>query len=133
MLVLKDEKGDDVQVGELAEECGVVLFLVPKADTRTRLFFFSPRFVDERLIVVGIVLAAGCTTQACGYRDVYPEFTEREYVVYCLSADSPTAQSKWQKKVFWPFLWGFLRGVNFSWLFHRRSYLIRLYRTLRGC
>jgi len=32
-LVLKNEKGEDVQVSDLATENGVVLFLVPKADT----------------------------------------------------------------------------------------------------
>lgn len=36
-LTLKNEKGDDVDVSTLAAEKGVILFLVPKADTR-RLF-----------------------------------------------------------------------------------------------
>ena len=43
--------------------------------------------------------AAGCTTQACGFRDIYPDFTSVDFSVYCLSADSPTAQTKWQSKV----------------------------------
>jgi peroxiredoxin Q/BCP len=34
-LVLKNEKGEDIQVADLTAENGVVLFLVPKADTRT--------------------------------------------------------------------------------------------------
>lgn len=34
-LTLKNEKDEDVEIGELAAEKGVVLFLVPKADTRT--------------------------------------------------------------------------------------------------
>lgn len=42
---------------------------------------------------------AGCTTQACGFRDSYPDFTSSGFDVYCLSADSPSAQSKWQTKV----------------------------------
>lgn len=42
---------------------------------------------------------AGCTTQACGYRDIYPDFEAANYKVYCLSADTPAAQSKWQTKV----------------------------------
>lgn len=42
---------------------------------------------------------AGCTQQACGYRDIYPDFEALNYKVYCLSADSPTAQEKWQTKV----------------------------------
>ncbi|KAF9555392.1 AhpC-TSA-domain-containing protein [Agrocybe pediades] len=73
-LILKNEKGEDIQVSELAAEKGVILFLVPKADT------------------------PGCTNQACGFRDSYPDFTSLNYTVYCLSADSPTAQSKWQTK-----------------------------------
>ncbi|KJA22575.1 hypothetical protein HYPSUDRAFT_40968 [Hypholoma sublateritium FD-334 SS-4] len=73
-LVLKNEKGEDLQIAELAAEKGVILFLVPKADT------------------------PGCTNQACGFRDSYPDFTSSNFTVYCLSADSPTAQSKWQTK-----------------------------------
>ena len=42
---------------------------------------------------------AGCTNQACGFRDSYPDFTSLNFDVYCLSADAPTAQSKWQTKV----------------------------------
>ena len=34
-LTLKNEKGEDVEISKLAAEKGVVLFLVPKADTRT--------------------------------------------------------------------------------------------------
>jgi peroxiredoxin Q/BCP len=42
---------------------------------------------------------AGCTTQACGFRDIYPDFTSHGFNVYCLSADTPAAQMKWQTKV----------------------------------
>ncbi|RDB16409.1 hypothetical protein Hypma_002779 [Hypsizygus marmoreus] len=73
-LTLKNEKGEDVQIADLASEKGVILFLVPKADT------------------------PGCTNQACGFRDIYPDFTSLNFDVYCLSADSPTAQTKWQTK-----------------------------------
>lgn len=73
-LVLKNEKGEDVQVADLTNEKGVILFLVPKADT------------------------AGCTTQACAFRDSYPDFTGLNFDVYCLSADSSNAQAKWQTK-----------------------------------
>jgi len=48
------------------------LFLVPKANT------------------------PGCTTQACLFRDSYSDFTAQGYAVYCLSADSSSAQAKWQ-------------------------------------
>ncbi|KAI0674340.1 peroxiredoxin Q [Trametes maxima] len=71
---LKNEKDEDVDVATLTAEKGVIFFLVPKADT------------------------PGCTTQACGFRDVYPDFTSHNFEVYCLSADKPTAQAKWQSK-----------------------------------
>jgi len=73
-LTLKNEKGEDIEIANLASEKGVILFLVPKADT------------------------PGCTNQACGFRDIYPDFTSSNFDVYCLSADTPTAQSKWQTK-----------------------------------
>ncbi|KAK0184177.1 hypothetical protein F5146DRAFT_938877, partial [Armillaria mellea] len=57
-------------------EQGVVLFLVPGADTR-----------------------AGCIQQAHAYRDAYNNFTEAGYNVYCLSADEPGKQGKWKDKV----------------------------------
>jgi len=73
-LVLKNEKDEDVDVATLTAEKGLILFLVPKADT------------------------PGCTNQACGFRDIYPDFTSSGYEVYCLSADTPAAQTKWQAK-----------------------------------
>ena len=33
-VVLKNEKGEDVRVAELTKETGVIIFAVPKADTR---------------------------------------------------------------------------------------------------
>ncbi|KAF9508531.1 hypothetical protein BS47DRAFT_219911 [Hydnum rufescens UP504] len=79
-ITLKNEKGDDVRVKDLATpEQGVVFFLVPKADT------------------------PGCTTQACAFRDSYSEFTEVKYAVYCVSADTSTAQARWQLKKELPF------------------------------
>nr|GAT60427.1 AhpC-TSA-domain-containing protein [Mycena chlorophos] len=73
-LTLKNEKDEDVDVASLTADKGLVLFLVPKADT------------------------PGCTKQACAFRDIYPDFTGLDYNVYCLSADTPAAQSKWQTK-----------------------------------
>ncbi|KAG6331041.1 hypothetical protein ID866_8047 [Astraeus odoratus] len=78
-MTLKNEKGEDVETSSLTAEKGVVLFLVPKADT------------------------PGCTQQACGYRDIFQEFTTLNFDVYCLSADSPTAQTKWQTKKHLPY------------------------------
>ncbi|KAH7102967.1 AhpC-TSA-domain-containing protein [Auriculariales sp. MPI-PUGE-AT-0066] len=73
-IALKNEKGEDVSVKDLAKETGVVLFLFPKADT------------------------PGCTKQACGFRDVYDEFPANGYTVYGLSGDSGAATTKWQTK-----------------------------------
>jgi len=78
-ITLKNEKDEDVDVSQLAAEKGLVLFLVPKADT------------------------PGCTTQACGFRDLYPDFTASNYNVYCLSADTSAAQTKWQTKKTLPY------------------------------
>jgi hypothetical protein len=33
-VTLKDEKGEDIRVADLAKETGVIIFAVPKADTR---------------------------------------------------------------------------------------------------
>jgi peroxiredoxin Q/BCP len=71
---LKNEQGEDIDTANLAEEKGVIIFSIPKADT------------------------SGCTTQACGFRDIYPDFTEHNFTVYCLSHDKPEDQKKWKVK-----------------------------------
>ena len=93
-LTLKNEKGEDIQIANLASDKGVILFLVPKADTRT-----SKKKQLKSTISWFFFYTAGCTNQACGFRDSYPDFTSLNFDVYCLSADTPTAQSKWQTKV----------------------------------
>ncbi|KAI9512009.1 AhpC-TSA-domain-containing protein [Russula earlei] len=72
--ILKNEQGEDVDLAKLTEGQGAILFSIPKADT------------------------PGCTTQACGFRDIYPSFTEHNFAVYCLSHDKSEAQKKWQLK-----------------------------------
>ncbi|PAV17721.1 peroxiredoxin Q [Pyrrhoderma noxium] len=80
-VVLKNEAEEDVRVADLTKDGkkGVVLFLVPKADT------------------------PGCTTQACGFRDVYPDFSALNVAVFCVSADKPSAQNKWKTKKSLPY------------------------------
>ncbi|EUC62826.1 antioxidant, AhpC/TSA family protein [Rhizoctonia solani AG-3 Rhs1AP] len=73
-FTLLNQSGENVELGSLAKEKGVVIFVIPKANT------------------------PGCTTQACGFRDNYQYFTELGYVVYCLSHDSPKVQTSWQSK-----------------------------------
>jgi len=77
--ILKNEQGEDVDVAKITETNGVILFSIPKADT------------------------PGCTTQACGFRDIYPDFTEHNFTVYCLSNDKPEAQKKWKLKKEFPY------------------------------
>lgn len=80
-VVLKNEAEEDVKITDLVKDGkkGVVFFLVPKADT------------------------PGCTAQACGFRDIYPDFTTLNVAVFCLSADKPSAQSKWKAKKSLPY------------------------------
>jgi len=78
-LALLNEKGQEVEVAKVAGDKGLVIFVVPKADT------------------------PGCTTQACGFRDSYPEFEKHGYLVYGLSNDTPSAQEKWQAKKSLPY------------------------------
>ena len=40
----------------------------------------------------------GCTKQACGFRDLYPQFTEKGAVVLGVSKDSVASHKKFQKK-----------------------------------
>ncbi|KAI8452152.1 hypothetical protein BY996DRAFT_6415747 [Phakopsora pachyrhizi] len=40
----------------------------------------------------------GCTTQACGYRDIYKEITDTGFQVFGLSMDSPKSQQNWKEK-----------------------------------
>jgi len=82
-MKLKDEQDQDIVLGDLGSDIedlkGVVIFCVPKADT------------------------PGCTTQACGFRDSYPDFSSTGFQVYCLSADKPAAQEKWKTKKSLPY------------------------------
>lgn len=40
----------------------------------------------------------GCTKQACGFRDLYPQFTEKGAVVLVVSKDSVASHKKFQEK-----------------------------------
>jgi peroxiredoxin Q/BCP len=94
-ITLPNNSGTDVEVGSLAKEQGVVFFLVPKANTRKC-------FVSVSCQLLTPTYSAGCTTQACGFRDTYQDFTGLDYAVFCVSADSPKVQTSWQTKVWTP-------------------------------
>lgn len=58
----------------------VVLFFYPKAGT------------------------SGCTTQACGFRDNYPQIEAADATVIGVSPDKPAALAKWKVKESLPFI-----------------------------
>ncbi len=66
----------DGQLVKLSDFRGkkVILFAYPKAGT------------------------SGCTEQACGLRDNFPQFTGANAVVLGISPDDPKAQKKWKDK-----------------------------------
>lgn len=45
----------------------------------------------------------GCTKQACGFRDLYPQFTEKGAVVLGISKDSVASHKRFQEKYQLPF------------------------------
>ncbi|KAH8809477.1 AhpC-TSA-domain-containing protein [Flagelloscypha sp. PMI_526] len=78
-LTLISDEGENIDVGQLCtreKKKGLVLFLIPKADT------------------------PGCTAQACSFNDAIPEFDDIRdgYDIMCLSAGSPAAHAKWKAK-----------------------------------
>lgn len=75
-------KADDKKTAamkDIVKDNGVVLFFYPKANT------------------------PGCTKQASGFRDNYDRLVAAGYVVYGMSADKPSAQSKWKAKLELPY------------------------------
>lgn len=45
----------------------------------------------------------GCSKQACGFRDLYPQFKERDAVVIGVSKDSVASHKKFEEKYQLPF------------------------------
>ena len=75
---LKSESGDSVKLSDL-RGTPVVLYFYPKDDT------------------------PGCTTQACGIRDVYADFRDRGAVVLGVSPDDEASHVKFKEKYSLPF------------------------------
>lgn len=75
---LETDEGGAVRLSELRGK-PVVLYFYPKDDT------------------------AGCTKQACAFRDVYSEFQERGAVVLGVSPDSAASHRKFKEKYGLPF------------------------------
>ncbi|OAV86661.1 hypothetical protein PTTG_06818 [Puccinia triticina 1-1 BBBD Race 1] len=73
-IILKNHDDADVDVLGLTADKGLIMFIYPKSNT------------------------PGCTTQACGYRDLHKEIVDAGFQVVGLSMDSPKAQTTWKVK-----------------------------------
>ena len=48
-------------------------------------------------------MTAGCTSQACGFRDLYPQIREKGAVILGISADTVESHKKFEEKHGLPF------------------------------
>jgi thioredoxin-dependent peroxiredoxin len=72
------DQGKTIKLSDLHGQ-RVILYFYPKDDT------------------------SGCTTQACGFRDNYPQIEEKNAVVLGVSPDSATSHQKFKSKYQLPF------------------------------
>ncbi len=49
-------------------------------------------------------MTAGCTKQACGFAELYPQFTEKGAVVIGVSRDTVASHKKFEEKYALPFV-----------------------------
>lgn len=77
-FALKDENGKTVKLSDFKGK-RVILYFYPKDDT------------------------TGCTTQACGFRDAYPQIEEKNAVVLGVSPDDEASHVKFKTKYNLPF------------------------------
>ena len=77
-FTLPDENGTSVSLAQFRGK-HVILYFYPKDDT------------------------SGCTAQACGFRDAFPQITERNAVVLGVSPDSTKSHQKFKTKYDLPF------------------------------
>ena len=75
---LNNQDGETVSLSDLRGR-KVVLFAYPKAAT------------------------PGCTTQACGFRDHFADFSTEDAVVFGISPDQPAKLAKWKAKESLPY------------------------------
>ena len=79
-------------VGDIAPD-----FALPNQDGKTiRLSDFHGRRV--LLFAYPKAGTSGCTKQACGFRDAYPQIQNVDAVVLGISPDAPAALRRWQEK-----------------------------------
>ncbi|MFN7210585.1 MAG: peroxiredoxin, partial [Aggregatilineales bacterium] len=63
-------------------------------------------FVGKRLLIFFFPKAgtSGCTEQACGFRDAFPQIQAKDALVIGVSADSPQALARWRAKEQLPYI-----------------------------
>ena len=49
-------------------------------------------------------MTSGCTKQACGFAELYPQFTEKDAVVIGISRDTVASHKKFEEKYSLPFI-----------------------------
>ena len=49
-------------------------------------------------------MTSGCTKQACGFAELYPQFTEKDAVVIGVSKDTAASHKKFEEKYHLPFI-----------------------------
>ena len=79
-FTLKDQDGDSVSLSQFKGKQSVVLYFYPKDDT------------------------TGCTAEACGFRDSFPDYGGTGAVVIGISKDSVASHDKFKKKHGLPFI-----------------------------
>ncbi len=78
-FVLRDQHGEVVRLSDFKNKSNVVLYFYPKDDT------------------------AGCTAEACGFRDKYDEFREAGAEVIGVSSDNSSSHFRFASKFQLPF------------------------------
>ena len=76
----------------LADQNGNIRSLADFAGKRVVLYFYSKD------------MTSGCTKQACGFAEFYPQFTEKGAVVIGVSRDSVASHKKFEEKYGLPFI-----------------------------
>ena len=78
-FTLSDQDGNQVSLTDFKGK-KVILYFYPKDNT------------------------PGCTTQACGFGELYPQFQEKDGVILGVSKDTVASHKKFQEKYSLPFL-----------------------------
>lgn len=76
----------------LQDQNGIVRSLSEFRDRRIILYFYSKD------------MTSGCTKQACGFAELYPQFREKDAVVIGISKDTAASHKKFEEKYSLPFI-----------------------------